>query len=67
MKEQSVLLSQGLEYQRSNLEELGKIHSSAKQKKAEDAKTVVGRVAKVLCLNLLHAFLPFQWIFNLQS
>lgn len=61
-KEQSILLSQVLKYQRSKLEKLGKIHSSAKQKKAKDAKTVVGRVAKVLCLNLLHAFLPLQWL-----
>lgn len=54
--------SQGLEYQKSKLEELEKIYSSAKQKKAKDAKTIVDKIAKVLCLNLLHAFLPFQWI-----
>lgn len=38
IREQSILLSQDLEYQRSKLEELGKIHSSAKQKKAKHAK-----------------------------
>lgn len=42
MKEQSILLIQGLVYQRSKLEELGKIPSFAKQNKAKYAKQQQG-------------------------
>lgn len=38
IKEKPILLRQVLEYQRSKLEELGKIQSSVKQNKIKDAK-----------------------------
>lgn len=39
IKEKPILLTQVLEYQRSKLEELGKIHCSIEQNKVKDANS----------------------------